>query len=172
MPSCLKSKNIPRGLQSTCFSFTLKSSKDYWMKLSDAKEKYERITTGFLEELIFFPCQTRRCMSVNKLVDPDGAAVTDTIILISFCHSEVLLCISVTFPLFLFFPVVCVLFPHPYFNNTLRVSKFQSLTAQQRKTGLTLVSTHNHIVRGKKKKKTQPKTRSSVIHKQEKKMHV
>ena len=24
------------------------------MKLSDAKEKYERITTGFLEELIFF----------------------------------------------------------------------------------------------------------------------
>ena len=119
------------------------------------KRNMKESQQDFLKSLFFFPCQTRRCMSVNKLVDPDGAAVTDTIILISFCHSEVLLCISVTFPLFLFFPVVCVLFPHPYFNNTLRVSKFQSLTAQQRKTGLTLVSTHNHIVRGKKKKRNQ-----------------
>jgi len=89
-------------------------------------------------------------MLVNKLVNPDEVTVTDTIILISFCHSGVLMCISITSPLFLFFPVP-VLFFHPYFNNTLRVSKFQSLIAQKRKTGLTLVSTHICIVRKKKK---------------------
>ena len=102
-------------------------------------------------------------MLVNKLVNPDEVTVTDTIILISFCHSGVLMCISITSPLFLFFPVP-VLFFHPYFNNTLRVSKFQSLIAQKRKTGLTLVSTHICIVR--KKKNTR---RSSVTHKQGKK---
>lgn len=66
-----------------------------------------------------------------------------------FCHSGVLMCISITFSLFHFFLVVWVLFFHPYFNNTLRVSKFQSLIAQQRKTGLTLVSTHICIARKK-----------------------
>ena len=113
----------------------------------------------------FFPCQTRRCILVNKLVNPDEVTVTDTIILISFCHSGVLMCISITFSLFHFFLVVWVLFFHPYFNNTLRVSKFQSLIAQQRKTGLTLVSTHICIARKKSNR------RSSIIHKQGK-MHI
>ena len=115
------------------------------MPKRNMKESQQNFLNSF-----FFPCQTRRCMLVNKLVNPDEVTVTDTIILISFCHSGVLMCISITFSLFHFFLVVWVLFFHPYFNNTLRVSKFQSLIAQQRKTGLTLVSTHICIARKKK----------------------
>lgn len=115
---------------------------------------------NFLKSLFFFLCQTRRCMLVNKLVNPDEVTVTDTIILISFCHSGVLMCISITFPLFLFFPVP-VLFFHPYFNNTLRVSKFQSLNSTE-KENRSDTCFYTYLYSKKKKKNTR---RSSVTHK-------
>lgn len=68
------------------------------------KEKYES-QHDFLKS--FFFCQTRNHMLVNKPVNKND--MRDIIILISFHHSTVLLCISIAFTLFHFcLPLVCV----------------------------------------------------------------